>query len=86
MLNRPSTQDADDHVSKLARLLRRAAPLAALVNAESSEHDRERLRVLVGRANYIALVVNLAQMKSVATPCCCDARPDPRAINETTGS
>ena len=69
---------ADDPIAWLAQLLKKAAPLAASINAASTEQDRERLRILVGRADYVALTVNLAQMKSSVTPCCCDARPDPQ--------
>ncbi len=77
----------DDPVHELAEVLKRAVPLAALVNSgQHTDDDRDRLRELVGRANYVALAVDLSQMKSIYTPCCCDARSDPPYAERTAAS
>jgi hypothetical protein len=52
-------------ITQLAALLCQAARLARWVNSdEFSEEQRDRLRDLVGRPDYLELTMNLCQMLS----------------------
>lgn len=75
-----ATQNDKPEVRELARLLRKAAPLATLVNSdEFSDEDRSRLRELVGLKPYFDLTTNLNQMCSVLARLMGRAGHDPKA-------
>lgn len=57
-----------DPVAELAKLLKKAGPLAEIVNSDDmTDEDRGRLRALVGGERYVELSTNLNQMCSART-------------------
>lgn len=60
-----TTEVGDDIVGRLAALLRTAQPLVSQILSDTfTDEDREQLRALVGREEFVELAVQLSALKS----------------------